>query len=116
MLNYVVIQLGYMTQVSICAKYVAIQLHQETKQTKKKQKNIKLAEFLPPSQQVLRLQLLLLIVSHNCFENSFAGAVAYKTQWMHMVMSYHSHAQSNNTTNRYGTSDLLHHPGASLSE
>ena len=39
MLNYVVIQLGYMTQVSICAKYVAIQLHQETKQTNKKKKH-----------------------------------------------------------------------------
>ena len=68
--KYVVIQLGYMNQVSICAKYVAIQLD--------KKKYMKLAEFLPPSQQVLRLQLLLLIVSHNCFENSFAGGTAYK--------------------------------------
>lgn len=64
---------------------------------------------------MLRLQLLL-IVSQNCFENSFAGGTAYETQWLHMVTSYHAHAESSNTPNTYGTSEMLHHPGASPSE
>ena len=89
--------------------YVAIQLHQK--------KSIKLAEFLPPSTTGAQT----LATSPNSLSQLFTKFIRWcccihETQWLHMVMSYHAHAQSNNTPSRYGTSEMLHHPGASLSE